>query len=157
VIGAIWRSELRRRRNSGKFPAQFPAGQGNWFHGRDEGRGIRRRAPADRSKSALGFAEICARTACGRRSRTDCDWVAGSGLYHAGAIWAGQTPIRELHATCVGRWLWPFITSQRELRRSDQHHGRRNGKTCNEFPHAIPPQSLRLPTSEQRETSANPM
>ena len=29
-------------------------------------------------------------------------------------------PIRELHATCVGRWLWPFITSQRELRRSGE-------------------------------------
>jgi hypothetical protein len=111
---------------------------------------------ADRSKSALGFADlgfwqICARTACSCRSCADCDWVAGSGFYHAGAICARQTPIRELHATCTARLLWPFITSQRELRRSGEHHGRCNGKIC-KFAHAIPldPCAFRQASREKR-------
>ena len=111
---------------------------------------------ADCRKSALGFADlrfwqICARTACRCRSCADCDWVAGSGLYHAGAICARQTPICELHATCIARLLWPFITSQCELRRSGERHCHRNGKTCN-FAHAIPhsPCAFRNASREKR-------
>jgi hypothetical protein len=77
---------------------------------------VRRSGAADGSKSALGFRDfgfwqICPGTACSSRACTECDWVAGSGFYHAETICARQTPICELQATCIARLLWPVITS----------------------------------------------